>query len=80
MLHITCAAECPDNIFNIIIFLNKLKIVENTQKKTKGKYQNKTSIGPFRDSQAPSWLSGLQTDVPTEPPFIVRARESYNGQ
>jgi hypothetical protein len=53
MLHITCAAECPDNMFNIIIFLNKLKIVENTHKKTKGKYQNKTSIGPFRDSKGP---------------------------
>ena len=39
--------------FYINIFLNKLKIVENTPKK-----QNKTpmakAIGPFRDSQAPS--------------------------
>ena len=39
--------------FYINIFLNKLKIVENTPKK-----QNKTPMakatGPFRDSQAPS--------------------------
>jgi len=36
------------------------------------KNQNKTSmakaLGPFRDSQAPSWQSGSQTDVPAEPP------------
>ena len=25
-------------------------------------------MGPFRDSWAPSWLSGPRTDVPTEPP------------
>ena len=23
-------------------------------------------MGPFRDSQAPSWFSGAQTDVPAE--------------
>jgi hypothetical protein len=50
----------------MIIFLNKLKIPKQI------KNLNKTSmvkdIGPFRDSQAPSWLSGPQTDVPTEPP------------
>jgi len=46
----------------IIIFLNKLKIVENTPIKSKNK--NKTSIGPFRDPQASSWLSGLN------PPLI----------
>jgi hypothetical protein len=40
----------------IITFLNKLKIVENTN--------------PFRDSHAPSCLSGRQTDVPAEPPLI----------
>ena len=28
------------------------------------------TIGPFRDSQAPSWLSGPRTDVPAEPPLI----------
>ena len=36
------------------------------------KNQNKTSMakakGPFRDSQAPSRLSGPRTDVPTELP------------
>ena len=41
--------------FYIIIFLNK----------------NKTSMartmGPFRNSQNPSWLSGPRTDIPTEP-------------
>ena len=50
----------------MIIFLNKLKIVENTPKKWKN--QNKTSMvkamGPFRDSQA-----GPQTDVPAEHPL-----------
>ena len=25
-------------------------------------------MGPFRDSQVPSWLSGPQTDVPAELP------------
>jgi hypothetical protein len=43
--------------FYITIFLNKLKIVENTPCK-KWKNLNKTSMakamGPFRDSQAPS--------------------------
>ena len=43
--------------FYIIIFLNKLKIVENTKNE---KNQNKTAMakdmGPFRDSQASSWL------------------------
>ena len=55
--------------FYIVIFLNKLKLVENTPKNEKN--QNKTSMvkamGPFRDSQAPSWLFGSRTDVPTEP-------------
>ena len=36
------------------------------------KNQNKMfmakDMGPFGDSQAPSWLSGPQIDVPTEPP------------
>ena len=56
--------------FYIIIFLNKLKIVENTPKKLK-KNQNKISmakaLGLFRDSQAPSWVSGPRTNVPAEP-------------
>ena len=26
------------------------------------------ATGPFRDLQAPSWLTGLRTDVPAEPP------------
>ena len=51
--------------FYINIFLNKLKIVENTPKN-----QNKTpmvkAIGPFRDLQAPSWLTGTLVYVPTE--------------
>lgn len=25
---------------------------------------------PFRDSHGPSWSSGVQTNVPTEPPII----------
>jgi hypothetical protein len=52
--------------FYIIIFLNKLKILENTKKN-----QNKTSmakaIWPFRDLHAPYYVSGPRTDVPTEP-------------
>jgi hypothetical protein len=28
------------------------------------------AIGSFRDSQAPSWLSGPRIDVPTETPLI----------
>ena len=28
------------------------------------------ATGPFRDSQAPSWLSGPRTDVPAELPLI----------
>ena len=59
--------------FYIIIFLNKLKMVENTHKKYE-KNQNKTSVaksmGPFRDSQAPFWLTGPRSDVATEPPLI----------
>ena len=26
------------------------------------------AMGPFRDSQVPSWFSGLRTDVPTKHP------------
>ena len=62
------AAECLDGIYliqsYIIIFLNKLQIVENTPKFEK-KNLNKTSManamGPFRDSR---------TNVPAEPPLI----------
>ena len=48
---------------------NKLKIVENTPKNEKSKYNiyGKT-MGPFRDSWALSWPPGPRTDVPTEPP------------
>ena len=65
--------------FYIIIFLNKLKLVENTKKKTKHKKQNEKNqnkmsmakgMGPFRNSQSLSWLSGPWTDVPAEPPLI----------
>ena len=64
--------------FYIIIFLNKLKLVENTKKtkykKQNEKKQNKMSMakvmGPFRNSQSLSWLSEPWTDVPAEPPLI----------
>ena len=67
-------AEAVTNIlseFYVIIFLNKLKIVENTFLLN----QNKTSMvkvmmGPFRDSRTPSWISWLQTVVPNKPPLI----------
>ena len=26
------------------------------------------AMGPFRDSQAPSWLSGHWAEIPAEPP------------
>jgi hypothetical protein len=32
------------------------------------------SMGPFRDSNASSWLSGPQTDVPAEPSPIGPGR------
>ena len=45
-----------------------LEIVENKKEKIFKKNLNKTfmakATGPFRDSQAPSWLSGPRTDVP----------------
>jgi hypothetical protein len=51
-----------------------IKIVENTLKKWK-QNQNKMSMakatGPFRDSQAPSWLSGPRTDATAEPPSLI---------
>ena len=51
----------------VVIFLNKLKIVENIPK-------NKTSMAkammPFKDSQTPSLISGPRTDVQAEFPLI----------
>ena len=29
------------------------------------------AMGPFRDSQAPSWLSGPRADIPAEPPLVA---------
>ena len=61
---------------DIIMFLNKLKIVENTPppKKNMKKY-NKTSMakatGSFREFIVPSLLSGPRTVVPTEPLFTT---------
>ena len=56
--------------FYIIIFQNKLKIVENSPQKWKS--QNKTSMakafGLFRDSRALSWVPGPRIDVSAEPP------------
>jgi hypothetical protein len=50
----------------------KLKIVENKKNPKQSKNQNKLTsmakaMGPFRDLQAPSLLSGPRKDVPTEP-------------
>ena len=56
--------------FYIIIFLNKLKIVENTPPNERRRRKLTKAMGTFRDSQAPSWLSGSRSDVPTEPPLI----------
>jgi hypothetical protein len=61
-----CLIDVRSNEFYIIIFLNKLKIVEST-KKNKNKTSMAKDMGPFRDSQALSWLSGPQTDVPAKP-------------
>ena len=52
---------------NIIIFMHKLKIVEKKKKKSNKKIKIKR-LWPFKDSQAPSWLSRPRTDVPTELP------------
>ena len=60
---IFCAAECPESLD-----LNKLKIVENTKKLNKLKQSVTKAMGPFRDSQSPSWNSGPRTDVPVETP------------
>jgi hypothetical protein len=55
--------------FYLIIFLNKLKIVENTNnnKIINTKNNNKTFTDKGR-SGAPSWLPGPWTYVPAEPP------------
>jgi hypothetical protein len=61
--------------FYIIIFLNKLKIVENTNNKKRRnlkKIKNKKAsvakaMSVFRDSRVPSCLSGPRTNVPAEP-------------
>jgi hypothetical protein len=55
--------------FYIIIFLNKLKILENTFP-LKMKTSMAKAMGPFRYSQASSWVSGPRIDEPTEPPLI----------
>jgi hypothetical protein len=43
-------------------------------KKQNEKNQNKMTMakvmGPFKNSQSPSWLSEPRTDVPAEPPII----------
>ena len=43
------------------------------------KNQNKTfmvkTMGPSRDSRAPSWLPGPRNDVPAEPPLIYPVYE-----
>ena len=41
---------------------------KNKKMKNPNKTSLATAIGTFRDSRAPSWLSGLRTDIPTEPP------------
>jgi hypothetical protein len=73
MCFISCAAECSENIyfiqssdkvlseFYIIIFLNKLKIVENTPKKSKNPPKSlwlrllalQRFMSPFLDLWAP---------------------------
>ena len=58
--------------FYIIIFLNKLKIVENTRKKWKN--LNKTSMAktmwPFRDSREPSCSPGPRPMYRLNSPLI----------
>jgi hypothetical protein len=53
--------------FYIIIFLSKLKILENTKKNNQNKTSMAKAIWPFRDLHAPSYVSGPRTDVPNEP-------------
>jgi hypothetical protein len=57
----------------IIIFLQKLKIFENTPKNMKNlnKMSMAKAMGPFRDSGAPSWLSVTQTDSLNNPPYRI---------
>jgi hypothetical protein len=50
--------------------MHKLKIVEKKKKKSNKKIKIKR-LWPFKDSQAPSWLSRPRTDVPTELPCHI---------
>ena len=40
------------------------------EKKLKIRTSMTKAMGPFRDSDTPSWFSGRRTDVSTEPPRI----------
>ena len=51
------------------MFLNKLKIIENT-KKNLSQTSMARDMGPSEIHRPPSWFSGPRTDVPTEPPLI----------
>jgi hypothetical protein len=46
-------------------YFSRLNIVGN-----KNMIKSKSNVYGFRDSQAPSWLSGPRSDVPAEPPLI----------
>ena len=52
---ISCAEECPDNIY----------FIQSSDKHNAARCY--LLSWPFRDSQARSWLSRTQTDVPAEP-------------
>ena len=73
-VQITYTTQSSDkhNSEYIIIFLNKLKIVENINNNKMEKNQNKTymvkAMGPVRDSRPPFWLCGPRTNIPAEPP------------
>ena len=68
--------------FYIINFLNKLNIVENIPKKWKKNQNTKyIAMGPFRDSQAPSWTPGTGRMYRLSPPLIfpVHTRQSQSA-
>jgi hypothetical protein len=83
---IFCAAECPDNIYFIQSSdkhnqLNSWKYQTNKRRKIQDKTSMANAMEPFRDSQIPSWLSGLRTNVPAETPShsldVYESKDNY---
>ena len=53
--------------FDIVIFLNHLRIVENPPKERENlkiRMAMANAMEPFRDSYSPSWFSGFRLNLP----------------